>query len=88
MTNWRGDKKRLLFTNSLLGEKNNALGWQPYRVVRGNGWCFDPLGAQNWVQPSEDVLMIAEALYKKKGMQGISRTPLKQDVIYSAVNIS
>jgi hypothetical protein len=87
-TNWRGDKKRLLFTNSLLGEMNNAVGWQPYRAVRGNGWCFDPLAAQNWVQPSEDVLMIAEALYKKKGMQGISRTPLKQDVIYSAVNIS
>ena len=87
-TNWRGDRSRLLFTNVLLGEKNNAGGWQPYRAVRGNGWCLDPIAAQSWVQPSEDVLMIAESMYKKKGMQGSPRTPFKQDVIHSAVNIS
>jgi len=70
---WRQNERPLLFTNTVLGAKNNACDWRPYSHVRGGGWTFDPVAAAAAEQPSVLTLETAAALYKRKGMQGRAR---------------
>ena len=62
--------KPLLFVNDGLFAANTANAWQPYKYVRGSRWFYDPAKARDRIQPTEEVLEAAAALYKKQGMRG------------------
>ena len=78
---WTEEQRPLLFVNWGLAKANAEKKWMPYNHVRGNGWILDPMAAKKWVQPSDEILRLATAAYRKTGMQGSPRTPSAPTVI-------
>jgi len=71
----------LLFINEKLGKTNAENEWMPYTFARGDIWTFNPDLAASVVKPTDDVLNLAAAAYKKQGMRGSkSRTPSTPDI--------
>jgi hypothetical protein len=76
--------KPLLFVNDGLYRANTTCAWQPYNYVRGGRWLYNPAAALNRVQPTEEVLEVAAAMYRKKGMRGAkNRTAVTVDYVES-----
>ena len=82
---WRQGERPLLFVNPFLGECNNRNNWMPYTHARGAGWSFNPTEALNWSKPSDEVLDIAAAAYRKRGMRGYTRTKAVPNVVVAAI---
>lgn len=84
-TNWKAGDRPLLFINPILGEMNNNNDWMPYTHARGAGWSFNPVEANLWLQPSDEILDRAASAYRRQGMRGAVRTNLIQNVPIIAI---
>ena len=84
--NWKPDSRPLLFLNPVLGKANNDVAWAPYTYARGGGWAYDPEQAKKELQPSDEILNAAAALYKKTGMRGKGRTVFKANLKIMSVS--
>jgi hypothetical protein len=86
---WTAKNPRpLLFVNEKLGAVNAANEWMPYTTARGDFWEFNPDRANSVIQPTDEMLDIAAAAYKKKGMRGKCYTNCTADVTVVTREIS